>query len=231
MGITAAHCIQAAKLNSSRIHTRTILIREETEHEELIGVKRVWLHPLRDTVSYNKSAYYDIAVMELERRIEFDYEKFGDSPACLGEDLDISSQTAVLQGFGLQADETFGELLELQLKTITNDMCYEEFKKLSPKQKFNKIRIQNTLFEGITNQVLCTLTMCNGTDPNLKRRDKCDASGGDGGAPLYSLGVEGKDGEIKGQKLIGIHSGGLDEFVGAVLKREKFFYQNGGLEL
>ena len=107
----------------------------------------------------------------LERRIEFDYEKFGDSPACLGEDMDIRSQTAVLQGFGLQADETYGELLELQLKTISNDKCYEAFENLS--RKNSKTQIQTTLFEGITDQVLCTLTMCNGTDPNLKRRDKC----------------------------------------------------------
>ena len=62
------------RLNSSRIHTRTILIREETEHEELIGVKRVWLHPLRNTTSYGKSAYYDIAIMELGKTLFHQYK-------------------------------------------------------------------------------------------------------------------------------------------------------------
>ena len=43
--------------------TRTIKIREQTEYEELIGIKREWVHPLRHL--YNNSLYYDIAILEL----------------------------------------------------------------------------------------------------------------------------------------------------------------------
>ena len=32
-------------------HTRSIVIREETEYEEVIGVKREWLYPLRKNSS------------------------------------------------------------------------------------------------------------------------------------------------------------------------------------
>merc|ERR1711884_165066 len=111
--------------------------------------------------------------MELERRIVYDYTKYGDSPACLGDIVDVP-QTAVLQGFGQQADGTSGELLELKLKTLTNEECYEEFKTLSQKPAYNRVVTQNTLFEGITDQILCTQTTCNRTDPDLKKLDKCD---------------------------------------------------------
>ena len=43
--------------------TRTIKIRDQTEYEELIGIKREWVHPHRHL--YNNSLYYDIAILEL----------------------------------------------------------------------------------------------------------------------------------------------------------------------
>ena len=43
--------------------TRTITIRADTEYEELIGIKREWVHPYRHL--YKNSLYYDIAILEL----------------------------------------------------------------------------------------------------------------------------------------------------------------------
>ena len=58
----------------------------------------------------------------------YDYDKYGDSPACLGKDEDyIENQKVLFQGFGITPDGTSGELLELELNTITNEQCYEKF--------------------------------------------------------------------------------------------------------
>ena len=45
-------------------------------------------------------------VIELGRRIEYDYDKFGDSPACMDKSgLDIISKTATVQGKGVTETE------------------------------------------------------------------------------------------------------------------------------
>jgi hypothetical protein len=51
-----------------------------------------------------------------------------------------------------------------------------------------------------------------------------DAAPGDSGAPLYTLGDSSRPGEISGRYLIGIHSGGKDEFVATRLQRGNVFF-------
>ena len=76
------------------------------------------------------------------------------------------------QGFGQTPTEDHGTLLQLELRVLSSDECYEKFNVDDiPKGLRNKI--QGNLFEGITQQVLCTMTTCNGTDVNLKNFDKC----------------------------------------------------------
>ena len=36
-----------------------------------------------------------------ERRVIYDYEKYGDSPTCLGEENDLDQQIGLVQGFGI----------------------------------------------------------------------------------------------------------------------------------
>ena len=97
------------------LHTREVAVRRGREFEEKIGVKREWIHPWRNSKKTQQPAYYDIVVQELgknisynnlkqiyqplimivreseifiyflERRVIYDYEKYGDSPVCLGE--------------------------------------------------------------------------------------------------------------------------------------------------
>ena len=47
----------------------SIKIREGTEYEEVIGVKRYWIYQYRKTTARicaaNDNAYYDIAILEL----------------------------------------------------------------------------------------------------------------------------------------------------------------------
>ena len=89
-----------------------------------------------------------------------------------------------MQGFGQQADETTGELLQLELETLQNEECYNRFLNVSETFQFNKggstgkknkitNGIKQALYDGITDQVLCTTFTCNGTDPNLDRLAKC----------------------------------------------------------
>ena len=122
--------------------------------------------------------------LPLERRVEYNYTKYGDSPVCLSEEVDLPNQKVLLQGFGQQADETTGELLQLELETLQNEECYNRFLNVSETFKFNKggstgkknkitNSIKQALYDGITDQVLCTTFTCNGTDPNLDRLAKC----------------------------------------------------------
>merc|ERR1711976_929838 len=101
-----------------------------TKHEEIIGVKRYWKYPHRKTLEGYGATYYDLAIMELERRIVFNYTLIGDSPTCLGEEVNLENQLALLQGFGLEENDEAGRLLELPLEIISNEECYETFSHL-----------------------------------------------------------------------------------------------------
>jgi hypothetical protein len=80
--VTAAHCY--VKYNAFTEEARQVKvksIRVNTTFTELVEVKRVYKHPLyRFPMQYN-----DVAVMELGRRVEYNFEKFGDSPSCIDQ--------------------------------------------------------------------------------------------------------------------------------------------------
>ncbi len=54
-------------------------IRVNTKYSEIIEVKRYFKHPL---YKFGR-AYDDIVLVELGRRIVYDYDIFGDSPTCI----------------------------------------------------------------------------------------------------------------------------------------------------
>ena len=90
-----------------------------------------------------------------------------------------------MQGYGQQANETTGELLKLELETLQNEECYNKFLNMSETFLFNSRNqstgmkkeittdIKKALYDGITDQLLCTVVTCNGTDSSLDRLDKC----------------------------------------------------------
>ena len=46
----------------------------------------------------------------LERRIIYNYTEYGDTPACIGEKLDLDSQPGILQGSVMRVgSDTFGD--------------------------------------------------------------------------------------------------------------------------
>ena len=121
-----------------------------------------------------------------ERRVEFNYTKYGDTPVCLSEEVDLPNQNVFLEGYGTQAGmDSAGELLQLELKTLQNEECYNKFLNVSETflrfangestGKKNEIttNIKRTLYDGITDQLLCTVVTCNGSDSSLDRLEKC----------------------------------------------------------
>ena len=80
----------------------------------------------------NYEIYVCTYTNSIERRIDYNYTKYGDSPPCLNEDIDLPNQNAQLQGFGLsqsQGETVIGELLQLELRTLKNEECYKVYNK------------------------------------------------------------------------------------------------------
>ena len=65
--------------------------------------------------------------------------------------------------------------MQLTLQTIKNEECYNEFDRISETGFVNRKgkvikkaitqQIKNSLYDGITDQVLCTKITCDGEDP------------------------------------------------------------------
>ena len=89
-----------------------------------------------------------------ERRIIYDYERYGDSPACLGEENDLDQQIGLVQGFGITEDGTAPDnVLEANVTIISNSKCTSEMDKMS---KLYKDEIDNALPNGLSDKLLCT---------------------------------------------------------------------------
>ena len=69
-------------------------LRDNTRYKTEVEIKKVYRHPLYKA----PSLYNDLAIGEFGRRLEYDFDKFGDSPNCLSSgDEDIEGQVAVSQ--------------------------------------------------------------------------------------------------------------------------------------
>ena len=121
---------------------------------------------------YKEKIYFIFVI--LERRIIYNYTEYGDSPSCIGEELDLVNQDVILQGFGIQPDETIGELLQVPLRILSNEECYESF--VNESEYFArpqvKASVTSTLYDGITDQVLCSKITCNKADFTRDQRLK-----------------------------------------------------------
>ena len=99
----------------------------------------------------------------------FNYTKYGDSPACLGEEKNLENKSAVIQGFGLEpSKDEAGTLLEIPLRIISNAECYEKFQESFKSQPARKSPIRTSLYDGLSDQVMCTITTCDLSDLSTK---------------------------------------------------------------
>ena len=102
--------------------------------------------------------YNDIAIVELGRRIEYDYNKFGDSPTCLDRPgQENVGKIATVQGYGTTEEGEVGSLLETNVTVITNDQCKEYFNYNETLNKNNAIQrlIDTALPNGLNYGFLC----------------------------------------------------------------------------
>ena len=53
-------------------NTQVVQIRDGTVYQEVIGVRRLWVQPWRNTNCKSASVYYDLAIMELGKIIHMD---------------------------------------------------------------------------------------------------------------------------------------------------------------
>jgi len=196
--VTAAHCVPA-ELGPGE--ARQIGIRDGTEYAETVTVRRVWKDIRFDPNSAEK--YYDIAVLELERRVIYDYEKYGDSPACLGKSLDLASKKGLVQGFGINEDGiATGGVTEVDVNIISNDVCQQEMSAL--KSKYGK-EANEALPDGLTPAILCTKGRW-----NKKKSVFTGPCDGDDGGPLYiNQKTNNETGDIEERTLVAINSGSL----------------------
>ena len=89
-----------------------------------------------------------------ERRVIYDYEKYGDSPTCLGEENDLDQQIGLVQGFGIAEDGTAPDnVLEANVTIISNSKCTSEMDKMN---KLYKDERDNALPNGLSDKLLCT---------------------------------------------------------------------------
>ena len=121
---------------------------------ETIKVKRTFMHPeYRFPLAYN-----DVSLSELSRRVLFDFEKYGDSPMCLGELGLLDEVQAIVQGFGLtEKGEQSTGLLQANVTIISNELCAQILKHNVSDHLLYKHRTKNTLKYGIIDQVMCSV--------------------------------------------------------------------------
>jgi len=196
--ITAAHCVDG---ELGRGAVRKIRIRDDTAFEESIEVRRLWTFP-----KFTGSSYYDIAIIELERRILYDWDIYGDSPTCLAQNYKIDGTKGLVQGYGLTEDGIYPDsLLEVNVTILSNQQCR---RKLQWNLKNTNIRdsdrqtIEDALPEGLNKHLLCT--------QGIYDWEKDIYSGpckGDDGGPLYINGKLDSEGDLYGQTLAAINSG------------------------
>jgi len=117
----ASHCNDdfqvGASIEPKQIRLNTI--RTNTPYKESVEVKRIFKHPhYKFTNLYN-----DIALLELGRRVEYDYDRYGDTPSCLDSGIDLTGKTGSVQGYGVSETGKRGTLLETNVTIISNEEC------------------------------------------------------------------------------------------------------------
>ena len=158
-------------------------------------IKKVYKHPLY----IYPNLYNDVAVVELGRRIEYDYDKFGDSPTCLDKPgLNHEGELATVQGYGLQANGSVGKLREANVTIISNEQCKEYFNHNSTENKAIKRQIDTALPNGLNYGFLCAQGKMRPSDGVFSGSCK-----GDSGGPLTAQDKDDK------KTLVGIVSGGI----------------------
>ena len=97
----------------------------------------------------------------LERKIVYDYDKYGDTPTCLNDQFDISGKNATIQGFGDTQtgkqkidDEGIIQNLENTIIIMSNEECCKWIKNNA--SSFDAEGEIAELPQGLNRYILCT---------------------------------------------------------------------------
>ena len=94
--------------------------RDGTLYKESVEMKKVYKHPLYKF----PSLYNDVSVIELGRRVVYDFDVYGDTPTCMDQgDYNNIDKIATIQGYGEVEDGGRGGLLEANVTVISNEQC------------------------------------------------------------------------------------------------------------
>jgi len=193
--VAAAHCydeFEASATNKPR-SIKINTIRDSTENIEIIEIKKVYKHP---KYKY-PNLYDDVAVLELGRRIEYNYEVYGDTPSCIDQGQDNIGRVATVQGYGFTETGERGSLLETNVTIITNEKCKEYLNYNATDNQIVRNQIDKALPHGLNYGLLCAQGTMN--DAGVFR-GSCK---GDSGGPLTADNDKGR------RTLVGIVSGGI----------------------
>ena len=91
----------------------------------MIEIKKIYIHPFYQY----PNLYNDIAILELGRRIEYGFDKFGDTPTCMDKPgQDNVNNIATVRGYGLTENaNTPDKILEANVTVLSNEQCKEFF--------------------------------------------------------------------------------------------------------
>jgi V8-like Glu-specific endopeptidase len=199
--ISAAHCFEDLATGISpepkRIHTLTL--RDETSHKEVIEVKKTYSHP----AYVQTKLYADIALLKLGRRVEYKFDKFGDTPECLDQGQNNTGRRVYQKAYGLTETGIKGEFLETGVTILSNTECVAILQYNVSKSVEGQRKIRKALPFGLTSSLMCGLGAYSNDIGHF--RDTCK---GDSGAGILTKDKTGKS------TLIGVASGGVDCFNG-----------------
>ena len=195
--VAASHCYDdfAAGISQEAKKVRVNTIRSGTPYTETLEIKRVYKHPLYKF----PNLYNDIAILELGRRVEYNYEKFGDTPTCIDQGLEKVGKIATVQGFGLTETGSKGDLLEANVTVISDEDCVQTLRSNTSANIIARQKIIKALPLGLNVGLMCAAGILN-KETNVTS-GSCK---GDSGGPLTQVNPQGRT------TLIGIVSGGID---------------------
>ena len=195
--VAASHCYDTFRngVTDEPRRVRVTTIRDQTPHREDVEIKRIYRHP-----NYRAHIFYnDVAVLELGRRIVYDFDKFGDSPSCMDQGIEKTDKIATVQGYGLTETGEKGELLETNVTVISNLMCKEILNANVTGSIDNRKKLLQALPLGLEYGLLCAQGIY-----SEEKKIFSDSCQGDSGGPLTQLDEQDRT------TLIGIVSGGID---------------------
>lgn len=195
----AAHCYESYETDQYDIIQRTVL-RENTNASESVEIRKIFKHPLYTT----GSLYNDIALLELGRRIVYDFEEQGVTPDCLDQGLDLTNWPATVSGFGLTpckeegkiSSNNWQKLREMNVSLISNPSCQKQLRATNLSQEYKKT-INNALPNGLNEGLVCAQGGLNNQGVHS------GACKGDSGGPVKVFDPSGR------LTLVGLVSGGL----------------------